>query len=82
MHISPSTACRMIKPMYEELAKQYENQITFGKVDVDENQEAAMKFEVQAVPTFVLFDGESAVERFSGADAARLQKLLKDLADR
>ena len=72
----------MIKPMYEELAKQYENQITFGKVDVDENQVAAMNFDVQAVPTFVLFDGESAVERFSGADAARLQKLLKDLADR
>ena len=72
----------MIKPMYEKLAKQYENQITFGKVDVDENQVAAMNFDVQAVPTFVLFDGESAVERFSGADAARLQKLLKDLADR
>jgi thioredoxin 1 len=72
----------MIKPMYEELAKQYESQITFGKVDVDENQEAAMTFDVQAVPTFVLFDGESAVERFSGADAARLQKLLKDLAER
>jgi thioredoxin 1 len=72
----------MIKPIYEELAKLHENKVTFGKVDVDENQEAALSFDIQAVPTFILFHGESAVERFSGADAARLQKLVNELAEK
>lgn len=72
----------MIKPLYEELAKQYENEITFGKVDVDENDGAAVEFEIEAVPTFVLFNGETAVERFSGADATRLQKLVQELSSR
>jgi thioredoxin 1 len=72
----------MMKPIYEELATRHENDVTFGMVDVDENQDAALKFEIQAVPTFILFNGESAVERFSGADATRLQKLVNELAER
>jgi thioredoxin-like negative regulator of GroEL len=54
----------------------------FGQVDVDKNQEAALSFEIQAVPTLILFHGKSAVEHFSVAHAACLQKLVKELAER
>jgi len=35
-------ACKMIKPIYEEMAKEYSDKISFGKVDVDENEDAAV----------------------------------------
>lgn len=70
--------CKAIAPVYEELSKKYPD-VAFGKVDVDENSDAALDFEVKAVPTFVLFDGEDMKEKFSGADAAVLEKYVQDL---
>lgn len=57
-------------------------EISFGKVDVDDNGEAAMEFEISAVPTFVSFDGETVVERFAGADPNKLESLAKELDSR
>ena len=74
----PGPPCKAIKPVYEELAGKYSD-VAFGKVDVDENADAAIEFEISAVPTFVLFDGEDAVQRFSGADPNKLESLIKDL---
>lgn len=71
----------MIKPIYENMSKDYDD-IAFGKIDVDENEDAAVKFEISAVPTFVLFHGEESVHRFSGADANKLQELVKELSER
>ena len=71
----------MIKPVYEAMASKYTD-VAFGKVDVDDNSDAALEYEINAVPTFVLFDGETAIERFMGADAAKLESLVKDLNDR
>eukprot|EP00429_Kryptoperidinium_foliaceum_P061945 CAMPEP_0176078424 /NCGR_PEP_ID=MMETSP0120_2-20121206/39218_1 /TAXON_ID=160619 /ORGANISM="Kryptoperidinium foliaceum, Strain CCMP 1326" /LENGTH=98 /DNA_ID=CAMNT_0017412169 /DNA_START=236 /DNA_END=532 /DNA_ORIENTATION=+ len=73
--------CKAIKPVYEELAKKY-TEVAFGKVDVDDNSDAAVEFEISAVPTFVFFDGEVPVERFSGADPNMLESLVKDLESR
>ena len=70
--------CKAIKPVYEELATKYTD-VAFGKVDVDENSDAAVEFEIQAVPTFVFFNGEEPVERFSGADPNKLESIVKDL---
>jgi len=51
--------CRMIAPIVEELAEEYNGKVKVGKLDVDENQQAAVKFGVRSIPT-VLFikDGE------------------------
>lgn len=73
--------CKAIRPVYEELATKYDD-VAFGKVDVDENSDAAVEFQITAVPTFVFFDGEDAVERFSGADPSKLESLVKDLTTR
>lgn len=70
--------CKAIAPVYEELSKKYPD-VAFGKVDVDENSDATLEFEVKAVPTFVLFDGEDMKEKFSGADATLLEKYVQEL---
>ena len=47
--------CRMLAPLIEDLAKEYEGKIKVGKVNVDEQQELAMKYRVVSIPTLVLF---------------------------
>ncbi len=70
--------CKMIAPIYNEMSKNYPD-VAFGKVDVDENQDAAMEFQIQAVPTFVFSKGVESVNKFSGADKDQLEKLVQDL---
>ena len=53
-----------------------------GTVDIDEESDAAMEFEIRAVPTFVFFDGERAVNKMAGADASQLKTLIEDLKSR
>lgn len=51
--------CRMIAPIVEELATEYDGKALIGKVDVDNNPEVAMKYGVRSIPTLlVLKDGE------------------------
>ncbi|MFA9424063.1 MAG: thioredoxin [Sedimentibacter sp.] len=51
--------CRMIAPVIEKLADQYEGKIAVAKVDVDENQELSIRYGIQSIPTVVLFkDGK------------------------
>ena len=70
--------CKVIKPVYEQLATKYKD-VAFGKIDVDDNSDAALEFQISVVPTFVLFDGESMVDRFSGADPNKLESLIQQL---
>ena len=51
--------CRMLGPVREELASEYEGRVVVGKVDVDNNQEFAAKYGVRNIPTVLVFkDGE------------------------
>jgi thioredoxin 1 len=59
--------CKMIAPILEEIAEDYEGQIKIAKVDVDENNQIAMKLGVQSIPTLILFKNGQAVERVVGA---------------
>ena len=68
----------MIKPVYEKLSKS-NNDVAFGLVDIDENSETAVDFEITAVPTFVFFNGEKAVDKMTGGDVNQLEKLVGDL---
>lgn len=68
----------MISPIYDELSAKYPD-VAFGKVDVDDNQDAAVEFKISAVPTFVFSKGEESVTTFSGADKGQLEKLVQDL---
>jgi thioredoxin 1 len=59
--------CKMIAPILEEIAEDYNGQIKIAKVDVDENNQIAMKLGVQSIPTLILFKNGQAVERVVGA---------------
>lgn len=59
--------CKVIAPVLEELAQDYQDRAKFVKVDVDDNQDIAIKYGVQAVPTLLVFQGGDARESLIGA---------------
>ncbi len=58
--------CKMIAPVLEGIAEEYEAQLRVAKLDVDANTETAMQFGVQSIPTLILFKGGQPVERIVG----------------
>ena len=59
--------CRMIAPMIEELANEYDGKAIIGKLDVDNNQESSIKFGVRSIPTLLVFKNGEMVDRHVGA---------------
>ena len=59
--------CRMIAPMIEELAGEYDGKAIIGKLDVDNNQESSVKFGVRSIPTLLVFKNGKLVDRHVGA---------------
>jgi len=58
--------CRMIGPIVEELADEFEGKIKVGKVNVDQNQGTAAKYGIRSIPTLLLFKGGELVEQIVG----------------
>ncbi len=51
--------CKMISPIVEELADEYNGKLKIGKLDVDENQQTSIKYGVRSIPTLLIFkDGK------------------------
>ena len=59
--------CRVIAPVIEELAKEYEGKVKVGKLDVDHNQATAMKFNVRSIPMIAFFKDGQHVDTIVGA---------------
>ena len=59
--------CRMIGPIIEELANEYEGKAIIGKLDVDSNQESSVKYGVRSIPTILTFKDGEIVDRQVGA---------------
>ena len=59
--------CTMMSPIIDDLAEKFNGKIKFGKVNVDDGQKIAQKFEVSSLPTFVLLKDGGVVERISGS---------------
>ena len=58
--------CRMVGPIIEELAQDYEGKAVVGKVDVDNTQQFAAKYGVRHIPTVLVFKGGEIVNRQVG----------------
>jgi thioredoxin 1 len=58
--------CRMVGPIVEELAKQYEGKVVVGKLDVDSNPEVSMKFGIRSIPTILFFRNGQLVDKQVG----------------
>jgi len=58
--------CRMVEPVVEELAEEYEGRISFVKLDVDQNPKTASKYGIMSIPTLLLFKNGSPVSNIVG----------------
>jgi thioredoxin 1 len=69
--------CKMMTPILEELKKQVGDQTTIMKIDVDKNPQAAAAYQVQGVPTLIIFKKGKIIWRQSGVVPAKdLQRLI------
>jgi thioredoxin 1 len=59
--------CRVIAPILEELANEYEGQLTIAKVNTDENIRWMSQFGIQGIPTLIVFKGGKEVNRLIGS---------------
>ena len=59
--------CRMIGPIVEEIAKEYEGKAVVGKLNVDENGDIATEYGIRSIPTLLVFKGGQIVDRVVGA---------------
>lgn len=58
--------CKMIAPVLDEIAKEYEEKLIMGKVDVDSSPKTAQKFNVMSIPTLIIFKNGKLVKQFVG----------------
>jgi thioredoxin 1 len=74
--------CRMVAPIVEEIAAEFEDKIQVGKINVDENQELAGQFAVMSIPTLCLFVKGNPVLRLVGFRQKRelVAEITKHLA--
>ncbi len=59
--------CRMIHPVIEELAKEMQGKIVFGKLNVDNNRGTAEKYGIMSIPSLLVFKNGKLVDRIVGA---------------
>ena len=59
--------CRMISPIVEELAKEYQGEIAFGKLNTDESQGIAMRYHIMSIPTLLVFKNAELIDQIVGA---------------
>ena len=70
--------CKMMKPILEELKTMVGDEFTIIKIDIDKNQPRAVKYQIQSVPTLVIFKKGTIVCRQSGVmQADQLKALLE-----
>lgn len=67
--------CRLMSPVIEELSKEYEGKAVVGKLNVDDNPEVPVNYNVRGIPTFLLFKGGELKEKVVGAQT---KQFLKD----
>ena len=58
--------CKMLEPIVEQLASDWQGKVSVVKLDVDENPSLAMEYQVMGVPTLILFHHGQPVERVTG----------------
>ncbi|HEV8323335.1 MAG TPA: thioredoxin [Myxococcota bacterium] len=72
--------CRMIAPIVEEIAKDYKGRLKVGKVNVDDHQDLAQRYNIRSIPTLLLFkDGQVAQTVIGAVPKARLQQAVESV---
>src|SRR4051794_27831201 len=71
--------CKMIAPLLDELAAEYDGKVRIGKVNIDSDQSLATQYGIRAIPTLLLFKGGQVTEQIVGM---RSKKDLKTSLDK
>jgi len=61
--------CRIVSPIIEELAKEYEGKLKVGKVNVDENPDSASQFGIMSIPSILVFKNGEPIKTMVGAQS-------------
>lgn len=70
--------CKMMAPIIDEIAKEYEGKLIVAKVDVDSSPQTAMKFGVMSIPTLIVFKNGQPVKQLVGYQGKEaLMKVLE-----
>ena len=72
--------CQMIAPVVEQIAKEYSDKLKVGKVNVDDNQELAIKYGVMSIPTLMFFKAGNLVNTVVGFHSkSELEEIINSL---
>lgn len=71
--------CKMVAPVVEQIADEYEGKLKVGKIDVDNHKQAAMEYGIRSIPTLLLFKGGEVVQQVVGAlSKHQLEEKIKE----
>lgn len=72
--------CRMLSPIIEEVANDFDGKVKVGKVNVDEEQELALTFEIASIPTVVVIKDGRIINRAVGfMPKSKIENMLNDV---
>lgn len=71
--------CRLVAPVLAEIAREHADQLTIGKLNIDENPQAAANYDVMSIPTMVLY--KDGVEKKRIVGARPKHQILTELAE-
>lgn len=72
--------CRMIAPVLDELSKEYNERLKICKINVDENQKVASRYNILSIPTLLFFKSGKVVNQITGVRAASdIKKIINSL---
>ena len=66
--------CRVVGPTIEALSREYDGKVKFVKVNVDDNQRLAIKYDVRSIPTVMIFKNGEVIERAVGVQTAQFYR--------
>ena len=70
--------CKMIAPLLDEIANEYQDKITVAKINIDENQSTPQKYAVRSIPTLMVFkDGNVQAQRMGALSKSQLVEFLE-----
>ena len=75
--------CKMIGPILDELADEYDGQLKIVKLDIDDHPQTAPKYSVRSIPTMMIFkDGNVQATKVGGVSKSQLISFIEDNIDR
>jgi len=75
--------CRMVSPIYDKLSEEYDGRFKFCKINVDENQRTAVKYQIMSIPMQMFFSGGEKVDEILGAvPEPTIRTMVEDILKR